>query len=607
MKLFTKAIDKQLFEQYKYGSDLSRQKVVAKIFNPYGRGVWYLLNSDPADPDYIWAIVDLFSVEIGSVSRSELETVRVPPFRLPLERDMSFYPIPANQLYVGSMSGKRYEEGGLFESDEDDDEDDDEDREEGDNARMLQNQVKSIIHHAKELSEITDDIDKVDPWVITKAQRAATDLADITHYLDGNKGKYAKGGQLELFPPEMDDFNAWWEPKGSKPLSEYVYDDPVVKILIGPEGKEQFGVSYTSAEDAWAYIRSYMRGFWDEPSRFAIQVPGEVLKIVKKTVMEDGGMMAKGGVMYPNLSDMPTNVVNEPTEKEKKRGVIEKNVPEIDIKLTKNEKLTNIQIRSSDDAERAFRRIWDVDSMNVQESMYVLYLNKANRILGYSQHSIGGITGTVLDIQIIAATSVKALAKGIIVAHNHPSGNLLPSTSDIQISEKLKQALKLFEIYLVDSMILVPQQGHTSLADEGRLADGGMTEVKYQIVNNEGKYYSQSMTSYKPVFNASPYMGYTYTMDEAEKLIKQLEQQGYEGLQIVKYQSSFFDMADGGMMAKGGKTDFNTLAEKIAASYEGKKVKPAYQHKYGKRYDKEEAMQVGRATAAVIERRKGRM
>jgi hypothetical protein len=114
MKLFTKAIDEMLFKQYPLGSDLSSQMVVAKIFNPYGRGTWYLLNSDPQDPDYIWAIVDLFDVEMGSVSRSELEGLKVPPFRLGLERDTFFTPINALTLYQGLMEGKMYKDGGVI-------------------------------------------------------------------------------------------------------------------------------------------------------------------------------------------------------------------------------------------------------------------------------------------------------------------------------------------------------------------------------------------------------------------------------------------------------------------------------------------------------------
>lgn len=111
-KLFTKQIDDMLFKQYAMGNDLSKQKVVAKIFNPYGRGVWYLLNSDPSDPDYIWAIVDLFEVEVGSVSRESLETMKVPPFGLNLERDMYFQPINASELLSRLYQGETFANGG---------------------------------------------------------------------------------------------------------------------------------------------------------------------------------------------------------------------------------------------------------------------------------------------------------------------------------------------------------------------------------------------------------------------------------------------------------------------------------------------------------------
>jgi hypothetical protein len=112
MKLFTKDIDKKLFAQYSKGAELEGQKVIAKIFNPYGRGVWYLLNSDPEDPDYIWAIVDLIDVEMESVSRMELKNIKVPPFNLHLERDLYFDEINAQELWDGLMAGKHYAEGG---------------------------------------------------------------------------------------------------------------------------------------------------------------------------------------------------------------------------------------------------------------------------------------------------------------------------------------------------------------------------------------------------------------------------------------------------------------------------------------------------------------
>lgn len=114
MKLFTKDINQKLFAQYRIGSDLNKQKVVAKIFNPYGRGRWYLLNSDPNDPDYLWAIVQMGDeVEIGSVSRNELESIRIKPHGLPLERDMYFSERNAMEVLEGLEKGKTFASGGM--------------------------------------------------------------------------------------------------------------------------------------------------------------------------------------------------------------------------------------------------------------------------------------------------------------------------------------------------------------------------------------------------------------------------------------------------------------------------------------------------------------
>ena len=112
MRLFNKTIDRQLFKQYALGSDLSKQEVVAKIFNPMGAGTWFILNSDPNDPDYLWAIVDLgYGAEVGSVSRSDLETYRG-RFGMGFERDLSFDPVNALELYNGLRQGKYYADGG---------------------------------------------------------------------------------------------------------------------------------------------------------------------------------------------------------------------------------------------------------------------------------------------------------------------------------------------------------------------------------------------------------------------------------------------------------------------------------------------------------------
>lgn len=196
MKLFTKEIDNKLFAQYSKGADLENQMVVAKIFNPYGRGTWYILNSDPEDPDYLWAIVDLFEVETGSVSRSELETIKVPPFRLPLERDMSFTPINAAELYRGLLAGKQYAKGGEINI-------------EAQNKDMLLNYAEELEHHVKEFEVAAKGAEKVMPWVIAKIERASTDLSDVTHYLASENAIREE----EMVGEEIDDFDRGGEIK----------------------------------------------------------------------------------------------------------------------------------------------------------------------------------------------------------------------------------------------------------------------------------------------------------------------------------------------------------------------------------------------------------
>jgi len=98
MELFTKDIIEKAKKQYPLGSDMDSQIIVAKFFNPVGAGTWYLMNMDPDDEDYCWGIVDLFEVEVGSFSRTELETYRG-PLGLGIERDLYFEPVNAKELW----------------------------------------------------------------------------------------------------------------------------------------------------------------------------------------------------------------------------------------------------------------------------------------------------------------------------------------------------------------------------------------------------------------------------------------------------------------------------------------------------------------------------
>lgn len=100
------------------------------------------------------------------------------------------------------------------------------------------------------------------------------------------------------------------------------------------------------------------------------------------------------------------------------------------------------------------------------ESFCVLFLNQASKLLRHEIISSGGITGTVADIRIILKQALLLNSNQMIVAHNHPSGNLTPSSADIELTRKLKEAAALMDIRLLDHLIIGGSK-FLSLADEG--------------------------------------------------------------------------------------------------------------------------------------------
>lgn len=108
------------------------------------------------------------------------------------------------------------------------------------------------------------------------------------------------------------------------------------------------------------------------------------------------------------------------------------------------------------------------DCMEDTEQFVVTYLSKANSIMHYTITSTGGIAGTLVDIQVILRHAILLNAKGIILAHNHPSGNIKPSSTDITITKRIVDACSLMEIAVLDHIIL-STNSYLSFADEGRI------------------------------------------------------------------------------------------------------------------------------------------
>ena len=108
------------------------------------------------------------------------------------------------------------------------------------------------------------------------------------------------------------------------------------------------------------------------------------------------------------------------------------------------------------------------DDLLIFESVFILLLNQSNTSIGYAKISQGGVCSTIVDIKIICKYVVDSLAQGIILCHNHPSGNLQPSQADINVTNKLKEALVHFDTKLVDHIILT-ENDHYSFVDNNKL------------------------------------------------------------------------------------------------------------------------------------------
>ncbi|GAA5091495.1 JAB domain-containing protein [Chryseobacterium ginsengisoli] len=129
---------------------------------------------------------------------------------------------------------------------------------------------------------------------------------------------------------------------------------------------------------------------------------------------------------------------------------------------------TNNQITSSFDAVKLVRKVWNEDTIEMQEEVKVILLNQSNLVLGVYSLSIGGMTACLVDVRLVLSVALKCLATGIILVHNHPSGNIKPSSSDLSIVQKLKECCKLLEIALLDNLIIT-KYNYTSFADDGLL------------------------------------------------------------------------------------------------------------------------------------------
>lgn len=127
-------------------------------------------------------------------------------------------------------------------------------------------------------------------------------------------------------------------------------------------------------------------------------------------------------------------------------------------------KITNSKVSAE------FIRQFYNDDIGVFESFFILLLNRANNTVGYAKISQGGIAGTVVDKMIIAKYVVDNMASSVILAHNHPSGQMFPSEADKQLTRDLVRALSFLNCNVLDHIILSPEQNqYYSFSDNGEM------------------------------------------------------------------------------------------------------------------------------------------
>ena len=127
-----------------------------------------------------------------------------------------------------------------------------------------------------------------------------------------------------------------------------------------------------------------------------------------------------------------------------------------------------IKVMGSSEVYQVLKANWDLDTIELQEEFKILLLNQGNQVLGIKSMFKGGINTCSIDVRLIMGMVLKANASALVITHNHPSGNLNASESDKRITSKIKECCELFDIRLLDHIIMA-KNSYLSFADEGIL------------------------------------------------------------------------------------------------------------------------------------------
>jgi DNA repair protein RadC len=133
----------------------------------------------------------------------------------------------------------------------------------------------------------------------------------------------------------------------------------------------------------------------------------------------------------------------------------------------RNNNYHQARIRTSREAAEFIRPLYG-DNMGIFEEFHLILLNQANNTIGNVRIGQGGITSTLVDVKLIAKYAIESLATHVILSHNHPSGQLMPSEADKQMTRKVIEGLKILDVRVTDHIIMT-EDSFYSFADEGVL------------------------------------------------------------------------------------------------------------------------------------------
>jgi DNA repair protein RadC len=147
---------------------------------------------------------------------------------------------------------------------------------------------------------------------------------------------------------------------------------------------------------------------------------------------------------------------------------IENLIPAIKVRVTRGKSVDTESIQSSSTSVKVFKKYIGKNLIQTQEHFSIMFLNNANKCIGVYMMSSGGYTAVVADVRIILGAALRLASTGIILCHNHPSGNLQPSQADLTFTQKIKIAAQQMDIRVIDH-IIVTDNGYYSFMENGDL------------------------------------------------------------------------------------------------------------------------------------------